>query len=166
MPKRTKKPAKIFKRKVEKSSGKTHFGKWDTEARTQEVLCSKCNKEYVKIDSKSIGAICWKCTQVLVGPPAGFNKKEEKKITRVRGWKFMKEWVDPDGTVWHKGVEQPKLKGTLTPTDVEKIRAQQKAKKEEAKRKKQLKLLKHAEKQKAARKKEADKKEKLKQKGI
>ena len=28
----------------------------------------------------------------------------------------MGEFVDKDGTVYHKGVEQPKLKGTLKPT--------------------------------------------------
>ena len=31
---------------------------------------------------------------------------------------FMNEFVDKDGTVFHKGVEQPKLKGTLKPTKV------------------------------------------------
>jgi len=30
----------------------------------------------------------------------------------------MKEFVDKDGTVFHKGVEQPDLKGTLEPTIV------------------------------------------------
>ena len=30
----------------------------------------------------------------------------------------MNEFVDKDGNVFHKGVEQPKLKGTLPPTKV------------------------------------------------
>ena len=30
----------------------------------------------------------------------------------------MNEFVDKDGNVFHKGVEQPKLKGTLAPTKV------------------------------------------------
>jgi len=30
----------------------------------------------------------------------------------------MKEFVDKDGTVYHLGKEQPKLKGTLPPTKV------------------------------------------------
>ena len=30
----------------------------------------------------------------------------------------MTEFVDKDGNVFHKGVEQPKLKGTLKPTKV------------------------------------------------
>ena len=38
--------------------------------------------------------------------PSGFH----------RGWKFMKVFVHENGTVYHKGVEQPNLKGTLPPT--------------------------------------------------
>ena len=34
------------------------------------------------------------------------------------GWHWMGEFVDKDGTVYHRGVEQPKLKGTLSPTEV------------------------------------------------
>ena len=37
---------------------------------------------------------------------------------RPAGWHFMNEFVDKDGNVFHKGVEQPKLKGTLAPTKV------------------------------------------------
>ena len=37
---------------------------------------------------------------------------------RPRGWAFMNEYVDKDGNVFHKGKEQPKLKGTLPPTEV------------------------------------------------
>ena len=42
---------------------------------------------------------------------------EQSKPTRVKtgrpsGWHFMNEFVDKDGNVFHKGVEQPKLKGT------------------------------------------------------
>ena len=48
---------------------------------------------------------------------------EEKKLKRIRtgrpaGWHWMKEFVDKDGTVYHLGKEQPKLKGTLPPTKV------------------------------------------------
>mgnify|MGYP001353342524 CR=1 FL=1 len=37
---------------------------------------------------------------------------------RPAGWHFMNEFVDKDGNVFHKGKEQPKLKGTLKPTKV------------------------------------------------
>ena len=38
---------------------------------------------------------------------------------RPRGWQFMKQFVDKDGNVFHKGKEQPKLKGTIKPTKIE-----------------------------------------------
>jgi len=34
----------------------------------------------------------------------------------------MKEYVDKDGNVFHKGKEQPKLKGTLPPTKVKPLK--------------------------------------------
>ena len=55
---------------------------------------------------------------------------EQSKPTRVKtgrpsGGHFMNEFVDKDGNVFHKGKEQPKLKGTLPPT---KIKPKKKAK--------------------------------------
>ena len=44
--------------------------------------------------------------------------KSKPRTGRPSGWHFMKEFVDKDGNVFHKGVEQPKLKGTLPPTKV------------------------------------------------
>ena len=47
------------------------------------------------------------------------NKSKKYKPTgRPAGWHFMNEFVDKDGNVFHKGKEQPKLKGTLPPTKV------------------------------------------------
>ena len=48
------------------------------------------------------------------------NKRQYKPTGRPAGWHFMAEFVDKDGNVFHKGVEQPKLKGTLPPTKVKK----------------------------------------------
>jgi len=45
-------------------------------------------------------------------------KPTYKPTGRPAGWHFMNEFVDKDGNVFHKGVEQPKLKGTLPPTKV------------------------------------------------
>ena len=53
------------------------------------------------------------------------NKPKRVKTGRPSGWHFMNEFVDKDGTVFHKGVEQPDLKGTLKPT---KIKPKKKAK--------------------------------------
>ena len=46
------------------------------------------------------------------------TKEIRPRTGRPSGWHFMKEFVDKDGTVFHKGVEQPKLKGTLPATVV------------------------------------------------
>ncbi|SVE40685.1 uncharacterized protein METZ01_LOCUS493539, partial [marine metagenome] len=44
--------------------------------------------------------------------------KSYKPTGRPAGWHWMSEFVDKDGNVFHKGKEQPKLKGTLKPTKV------------------------------------------------
>ena len=46
------------------------------------------------------------------------SKPKKQPTGRPAGWHFMNEFVDKDGTVFHKGVEQPDLKGTLPPTKV------------------------------------------------
>ena len=46
------------------------------------------------------------------------SKPIKVKTGRPAGWHWMSEFVDKDGTVFHRGVEQPKLKGTLKPTKV------------------------------------------------
>ena len=46
------------------------------------------------------------------------DKPKRIKTGRPAGWHWMKEFVDKDGTVYHLGKEQPKLKGTLPPTKV------------------------------------------------
>ena len=49
-------------------------------------------------------------------------KPAYKPTGRPSGWHFMNEFVDKDGNVFHKGVEQPKLKGTLPPTKVKPVK--------------------------------------------
>ena len=44
------------------------------------------------------------------------DKPKRIKTGRPAGWHWMAEFVDKDGTVYHKGKEQPNLKGTLPPT--------------------------------------------------
>ena len=46
------------------------------------------------------------------------SKPQRVKTGRPAGWHWMAEFVDKDGTVYHRGKEQPKLKGTLSPTKV------------------------------------------------
>ena len=46
------------------------------------------------------------------------DKPKRVKTGRPSGWHFMNEFVDKDGTVYHKGKEMPELKGTLSVTVV------------------------------------------------
>ena len=46
------------------------------------------------------------------------EKPKRVKTGRPSGWHFMNEFVDKDGTVYHKGKEMPELKGTLPVTVV------------------------------------------------
>ena len=53
--------------------------------------------------------------------PEEFNKATKpayKPTGRPAGWHWMAEFVDKDGTVYHRGKEQPKLKGTISPTEI------------------------------------------------
>ena len=69
---------------------------------------------YELISATSVAVLSNSCVRSITAPPEiskGYISKG-----RVRGWQFMKEFVHSDGSVFHKGVEQPKLKGTLPPT--------------------------------------------------
>ena len=70
------------------------------------------------------------------------SKPAYKPTGRPAGWHFMSEFVDKDGNVFHKGVEQPDLKGTLTPTKVKPV----KKKKTKRRTKEQILLDRHNEK--------------------
>ena len=79
---------------------------------------------------------------------------EQSKPTRVKtgrpsGWHFMNEFVDKDGNVFHKGKEQPDLKGTLPPTKIKPKKKAKRRSKEEillARHEKKKKVLKKAKK--------------------
>lgn len=76
-----------------------------------------CNN-YEHIGSPLVEAVlCWKCTAELADPP--YVHVAAVKSDKPKGWKFMKIFVDKDGNVFHKGIEQPELKGTLPVTVIE-----------------------------------------------
>jgi len=54
------------------------------------------------------------------------EKRRKQSTGRQPGWHWMKEFVDKDGNVYHKGVEVPELKGTLPPTKPKKIKPRSK----------------------------------------
>ncbi len=74
---------------------------------------ARCN-EWSEVNLDTQAVLCYKCVNKTVGPPE--VRGGYKSTGRIRGWQFMKEFVDPQGNVFHKGKEQPKLKGTLEPT--------------------------------------------------
>ena len=77
------------------------------------------------------------------------DKPKRVSTGRPAGWHFMKEFVDKDGNVFHKGKEQPDLKGTLPPTKVKPKKKAKRRSKEEmllARHEKKKKVLKKAKK--------------------
>jgi hypothetical protein len=71
--------------------------------------------EWSEVGESTTAVMCWKCAHSTVPGPdikGGYISKG-----RPRGWQFMKVFVDKQGNVFHKGKEQPKLKGTLKPTE-------------------------------------------------
>lgn len=60
--------------------------------------------------------ICWICCNRMTDVPRGC---EAPKPKRPRGWQFMSVYVDSSKNVFHKGIEQPDLKGTLPITVIE-----------------------------------------------
>ena len=77
------------------------------------------------------------------------DKPKQVKTGRPSGWHFMNVFVDKDGTVYHKGKEQPDLKGTLPPTKIKPKKRMKRRTKEEillARHEKKKKVLKKAKK--------------------
>ena len=101
-----------------------------TEKGQKFMQCKVCQSEYVKVgDSDVVAVTCSHCVlrrTLALQPMDKFFSKRHKKTGRPPGWQWMNEFVDKDGNVFHKGVEQPKLKGTLPPT---KVKPQKKRKK-------------------------------------
>lgn len=89
----------------------------------KQVDCGGCGN-YMEVSIDATGGTCSRCTQQRVIGLMSDSEREKlfSSVARTvgtgrpRGWRWRKEFVDADGTVFHKGVEQPKLKGTLPPT--------------------------------------------------
>ena len=108
------------------------------------LQCKHCY-DYVKSDNAT-AVTCSTCViKIDMIKFPGTVKKQKVSSGRPAGWHFMNEYVDKNGNVFHKGKEQPKLKGTLEPTKVKprkkrkKLSADQKLFKKVAEHKKRLK---------------------------
>jgi len=104
-----------------------------TEDGIRFMQCKKCYN-YIETSSDSIAVTCSLCVTItsIEKFPDTLPRDWTKTLTgRPSGWHWMKVFVDKEGNVFHKGKEQPKLKGTLPPTKV-------KPKKKKKKKKKKL----------------------------
>ena len=72
------------------------------------MACKNNCGNYEVVGDETIATTCWSCVMQVVGMPE--EPKGYVPTGRPAGWHFMKEFVDKDGNVFHKGVEQPKLK--------------------------------------------------------
>ena len=89
-----------------------------TEGSVKYMVCSMCGN-YEQVGEEATAVKCSRCVNLIMMnqyPPE--NKPSYKPTGRPQGWHWMTEFVDKDGNVFHRGKEQPKLKGTLKPTKV------------------------------------------------
>ena len=89
--------------------------------------CQKCGRVVENVGELAVKVLCSYCTFRLVGFPE-VSTSTYKSTGRPPGWHWMKEFVDKDGNVFHKGKEVPKLKGTLSPTKVKRKKIKRRTK--------------------------------------
>ena len=82
------------------------------------MSCMVCG-HYEAVGESATAVKCSRCVSLIMMDKYPHAKPKSYKPTgRPAGWHWMSEFVDKDGNVFHKGKEQPKLKGTLKPTKV------------------------------------------------
>ena len=82
--------------------------------------------ERLKVMDNVVSVICWKCVARKIPAP---QSRSQQPTGFPRGWKFFKEFVHEDKKVYHKGVEQPELFGTLPVTEIKEVAPKEKKKK-------------------------------------
>ena len=87
------------------------------------MQCKVCQSEYVQTGEDAVAVTCYMCVAGLCISHMSLEEmipslRKKESTGRPPGWHFMKEFVDKKGNVFHKGKEQPELKGTLKPTKV------------------------------------------------
>jgi len=81
--------------------------------------CKVTGEPVANVGEDAVSVIGSRAVLGMVGMPK--EKPQRVSTGRPAGWHFMNEFVDKDGNVFHKGKEQPKLKGTLPPTKVKPV---------------------------------------------
>jgi hypothetical protein len=112
------------------------------------MSCMNCGR-YEAVGESATGVKCSHCVvrMIPLEAPKGYVP-----TGRPAGWHWRKEFVDKDGTVYHLGKEQPKLKGTLPPTKVTPSKKKLKSKKSKRRTKEQMLVARHKEKKEAIKK--------------
>ena len=90
------------------------------------MACKNNCGEYEVVGDETVSVTCWSCVMRVVGPPE--EPKGYVPTGRPMGWHFMKEFVDKDVNVFHKGKEIKKLKGTLPVTKIERKKIKRRTK--------------------------------------
>ena len=72
--------------------------------------CKITGEPVANVSTEAVSVIGSRAVTGRVGIPK--EKPRREPTGRPAGWHFMKEYVDKWGNVFHKGVEQPDLKGT------------------------------------------------------
>ena len=90
------------------------------------LACSVCGN-YEAVGESAASVKCSNCVlKIMMNQYPLEEPKSYKPTGRPAGWHWMNEFVDKDGNVFHRGKEQPKLKGTLKPTVVKPIKKRKK----------------------------------------
>jgi len=88
------------------------------EGNIKYMSCQICGR-YEAVGDETTAVKCGRCvSMIMMNKYPHEEPKSYKPTGRPAGWHWMNEFVDVDGNVFHKGKEQPKLKGTLKPTVV------------------------------------------------
>ena len=100
------------------------------------MQCKVCQSEYVQTGEDAVAVTCYMCVAGLCISHMSLEEmipslRKKESTGRPPGWHFMNEFVDKKGNVFHKGKEQPELKGTLKPTKVKPPKKRKKLTKDE-----------------------------------
>jgi hypothetical protein len=102
-----------------------------TEGTIRYMSCMVCGS-YEPVGELATGVKCSRCINMIMMNNYPLETKPSYVPTgRPAGWHWMVEFVDKDGNVFHKGKEQPKLKGTLKPTKVNPVKKTKRRSKEQ-----------------------------------
>ena len=67
----------------------------------KNLICDR----WERVSDSAVSVLCGMCVMRIVEPPV--ERTYTEKSEKPKGWKFMKEYVCPEGHVYHKGIVQP-----------------------------------------------------------